>query len=498
MKILLLGAGGIGCELLKVLGSLPSLESIDLIDMDTIEVTNLHRQFLFRKEHVGQPKAIVAAMMMESLLPTLKGRIKPRVANVFALPLSLFSTVDVVLNALDNIEARSRISLMCLLTGKLLIDAGTVGIEGQTTTLCGDRKVRSIECFNCISKPSSLDMPIPVCTIRQTPTSFSHCVIWAKEILFNSLFCVENVGQGIEEKTTNQLLNDDNPSKTIKLGDGTQQSHFFQKENDTEDYLVNYAQSPTSPNDLLRRVFHADIVALALMENLWLNRTPPNPLSLELLERPQPSLPVISEYASTVPVDDLVGILYFYIEKFIPLCPVAFDKDNHDVIAFIHAAACIRAHIFGICTESRFSVRGMDLFLLLSLYMCHYCANNYIAIIGKIVPAVISTNAIVAGLVVLQLLQLEDNGLITAGDKRCSELLPTVYYAPWRREARNLFLCERVQPPNPGCEVCGVGLFLLHVGSTSSTKLADIVSIIVEQVYPEEDFTILAGFFFVF
>lgn len=57
-RVLLVGAGGIGCELLKNL-VLTGFGEIHIIDLDTIDLSNLNRQFLFRHEHIKKSKALV-------------------------------------------------------------------------------------------------------------------------------------------------------------------------------------------------------------------------------------------------------------------------------------------------------------------------------------------------------------------------------------------------------------------------------------------------------
>ncbi|XP_006812144.1 SUMO-activating enzyme subunit 2-A-like, partial [Saccoglossus kowalevskii] len=100
-KILVVGAGGIGCELIKNL-VLTGFQSIHVIDLDTIDVSNLNRQFLFQKKHVGKSKAQVAKDSALRFNPDVDiiayhdSIMKPEYGMNF------FKQFTIVMNALDN------------------------------------------------------------------------------------------------------------------------------------------------------------------------------------------------------------------------------------------------------------------------------------------------------------------------------------------------------------------------------------------------------------
>lgn len=64
--MLLVGAGGIGCELLKNL-LLTGFGEIHIVDLDTIDLSNLNRQFLFRHEHIKKSKALVSLSIVKHI-----------------------------------------------------------------------------------------------------------------------------------------------------------------------------------------------------------------------------------------------------------------------------------------------------------------------------------------------------------------------------------------------------------------------------------------------
>ena len=127
-KVLVVGAGAIGNEVLKNLALL-GVGRIWVIDLDEIEDSNLTRSVLFRHEDCGKSKAIAAAEEVVNINPDVK--ITPIHGNVITdIGLGLFREVDVVIGALDNREARLWVNRSCWKVGTPWIDGGIQEISG--------------------------------------------------------------------------------------------------------------------------------------------------------------------------------------------------------------------------------------------------------------------------------------------------------------------------------------------------------------------------------
>lgn len=127
-KVLVVGAGALGNEVLKNLALL-GVGTIVVIDLDEIEPSNLSRSVLFRREDGGKPKAVVAARRAEELNPEVT--IVPVHGDVITdLGLGLFAEMDVVIGCLDNREARLWVNRQCWKVGTPWVDAGIQEIQG--------------------------------------------------------------------------------------------------------------------------------------------------------------------------------------------------------------------------------------------------------------------------------------------------------------------------------------------------------------------------------
>ncbi|EGW30290.1 uncharacterized protein SPAPADRAFT_52389 [Spathaspora passalidarum NRRL Y-27907] len=181
-KILVIGAGGLGCEILKNL-ALTGFKDIHVIDMDTIELSNLNRQFLFRPEDIGKSKAEVAARAIIARIGDDNLKITPYFGKIQDKPREYYRQFSVVISGLDSIEARRWINatLMALVDEETLvplIDGGTEGLRGQSRVILPTIS----SCFECSLDLLSPKVTYPVCTIANTPRLPEHCIEWANQL----------------------------------------------------------------------------------------------------------------------------------------------------------------------------------------------------------------------------------------------------------------------------------------------------------------------------
>ena len=127
-KVLVVGAGALGNEAVKNLALL-GVGTILVIDLDTVELSNLSRSVLFRGKDGGRPKAEVIAERARELNPDVT--VRPIVGDVLTdLGLGVFAAMDVVLGCLDNREARLWVNRQCWKVGTPWVDAGIQEIQG--------------------------------------------------------------------------------------------------------------------------------------------------------------------------------------------------------------------------------------------------------------------------------------------------------------------------------------------------------------------------------
>ncbi|KAK2857775.1 hypothetical protein Q7C36_005694 [Tachysurus vachellii] len=187
-RYFLVGAGAIGCELLKnfALIGLGAGEGghITVTDMDSIERSNLNRQFLFRSEDIGRQKSEVAAEAVHEINPSInitshQNRVGQESESIYTH--QFYSSLDGVAAALDNVEARVYLDERCVQYRKPLLEGGTLGGKAHTLVVVP----HLTESYGPAT--SSGQKAIPLCTLKHFPHRIEHTLQWARE-QFEGLF----------------------------------------------------------------------------------------------------------------------------------------------------------------------------------------------------------------------------------------------------------------------------------------------------------------------
>jgi len=190
-KFFLVGCGALGCEFLKniALTGLGCSEKgeVHITDDDIIELSNLSRQFLFRRRHIGALKSKSAAGAAIEMNPELKKGLKLHTTRVEPKTEAEFSdkfwgSLDFVVNALDNLKARHYVDTKCILFGKPLFESGTLGTQANQTVHIPHKT----PCYQAGAPPGE-GQGIAMCTMTNFPYEPLHCIEWSR-MMFGQTF----------------------------------------------------------------------------------------------------------------------------------------------------------------------------------------------------------------------------------------------------------------------------------------------------------------------
>ena len=182
-NIFMVGAGATGCEFLKnfaMMGFCSDKNTkFTVTDNDNIEISNLSRQFLFRKKDVGKPKSSIAIKSVQAMNPYFKGEAKTiKVCNetedIFNE--EFWNAQNMVVYAVDSIDARKYIDNKVVLYQKFAVDSGTLGTKAHSQTIIPHKTLTY-----CDKAPSGVTLTIPVCTLRHFPSLIQHCIEWSRD-----------------------------------------------------------------------------------------------------------------------------------------------------------------------------------------------------------------------------------------------------------------------------------------------------------------------------
>ena len=130
-KVLVIGAGGLGCPVLLYL-SAAGVGTLGILDFDEVSESNLHRQILYTSADVGQSKAAVAAQKLKAQNPFTNFVVhNVRLSTENAL--SIFEQYDIVVDGSDNFPTRYLVNDACVITNKVLVFGSIFKFDGQVS-----------------------------------------------------------------------------------------------------------------------------------------------------------------------------------------------------------------------------------------------------------------------------------------------------------------------------------------------------------------------------
>lgn len=161
-KVLVVGAGGLGSPLAFYLAA-AGVGTLGLVDDDTVSLSNLQRQILFKTADVGAPKTEAAAKALAALNPGVK--IEARQTRLTAdNAKSLIQGYDIVADGSDNFDTRFLVNDTCFALKKTLVFAAVTEFEGQLATFKAHDQSGAFPCYRCLFPAPPPPGTVPNCS----------------------------------------------------------------------------------------------------------------------------------------------------------------------------------------------------------------------------------------------------------------------------------------------------------------------------------------------
>ena len=204
MRILVVGSGGLGCEMLKCLALMGFID-IHVIDCDTIDLSNLNRQFLFRTKDIGRSKAVVAAEFINSRVAGC--HVVAYDCRIEEKPVEFYLQFNIIVIGLDAVEPRKWLNnvIFSLLEPTMnddenngednnnniplmdniipMVDGGTEGFKGNVRVVIPTQETPCIECTIDLYPPRET---FPMCTLAQRPRLPEHCIEYVRIVTWTN------------------------------------------------------------------------------------------------------------------------------------------------------------------------------------------------------------------------------------------------------------------------------------------------------------------------
>jgi len=145
-SVLIIGAGGIGSTLIMYLAG-AGVGRMTIVDFDTVELSNLHRQVIHSTGNIGLNKAISACMRIRELNDQVQcDAVQEKLTYENVLEIMKSNTYEAVIDCTDNQMARYILNDACFLSQVPLVHGSAIGLEGQIMVFLPNHG----PCYRCL------------------------------------------------------------------------------------------------------------------------------------------------------------------------------------------------------------------------------------------------------------------------------------------------------------------------------------------------------------